>query len=118
MILEVHCLHGIGEQEENERIPEFCKRGVGKLGYHCMENKCAFMAFTDAPNEIAYSGNEGVIPDGDTLIGFGGDMEPHDYNKHEIDELKNMWEKICRNKIQEAYDEYMVLFKEKYGEQK
>lgn len=117
MILEVHCLYGLGEQEENESVPNFCKRGAGRLGYHCMENKCAFMAFTDAPYEIAYSGHEGVIPDGNALIGFGGDMEPSDYDAHKTEELKNLWEKICRRKIQEAYDEYMVFFKGKYGKQ-
>lgn len=63
-----------------------------------MENQCAYMAFTDAPYEIAYSGNEGVVPDGDALIGFGGDMEPNDYDTHKTGELKNLWAKICRKK--------------------
>lgn len=44
IILEVHCFYGTGEQEENEPIPNFCKRGARKLGYHCIhgESMCLY----------------------------------------------------------------------------
>lgn len=34
-------------------------------------------------------------------------MFPDDKNENKEVELKELWERICRQKIQEAYEEYM-----------
>ena len=75
------------------------------LGIYCF--KCSRFSFCECPNEIALSGEKGLIEDDEDCIGFGGDMEP--------DALKNrnkyisIWRNICRRKIKEAYDEYMGI---------
>lgn len=39
------------------------------------------------------------------FIGFGGEMEPEQYDQREND-IK-LWKEICREKIEEAYNVYM-----------
>ncbi|WP_084159724.1 hypothetical protein [Paenibacillus ehimensis] len=104
VILEVFC--GYSDENQNE-IPSFCKRNVGNPGYHCLENKCKYVAYTYAPNEIAYSDDDGEVPNGESWLGFGGEMEPHNADENRINELKNLWKETCIKKIHEAYDEYM-----------
>ncbi|WP_434750295.1 hypothetical protein [Paenibacillus amylolyticus] len=111
LLLEVYCLYGMEDGIEYGDIPSFCKCGAGQPGYHCMENDCPFVAHTDAPFEIAYAGESGEVPDIDSWMGFGGDMEPEAYSESEIVELKEMWKEICKEKIQEAYMEYMLRSK-------
>lgn len=107
LILEVYCLHGIGENAEKDEIPEFCKYGVKKPGFHCMENKCKQVVYTDAPYELAYSDNVGEVIGKDSWIGFGGDMEFETLDETVISNLKKQWENVCKRKIKEAYNEYM-----------
>ena len=107
LLLEVYCLYGIEDDKEYGDIPPFCKSGAAQPGYYCMENSCPFVAYTDAPFEIAYAGESGEVPDADSWIGFGGDMEPDDADEGKITDLKKLWEDICKQKVQEAYKEYM-----------
>ena len=107
IILEVFCIYGIHEEFEYKEPPQYCKYGVPNPGYHCLENSCKYHAFTYAPNEIAFAGEEGVVPDFDAWVGFGGDMESGHLSDEKIEELKKLWEEICRKKIREAYKEYM-----------
>jgi len=74
LIVELHCLYGIHEQEQMNPVPPFCKNGVRKPGYHCLAEKCKFSGHTPAPLEIAYSDELGEM-DSNVWIGFGGDME-------------------------------------------
>jgi hypothetical protein len=106
LIIEVHCLHGVDENDNDGTIPKYCRYGVRTPGYHCMENKCKYVAYTDAPYEIAFAGEKGEVPY-DACIGFGGDMEPENVGQQEVLSLKKLWEVVCRGKIEDAYEDYM-----------
>ena len=73
------------------------------LGTHCLE--CSYFSYTKCPNEIAISNDNGLVECNEDFIGFGGDMEPDDIKKRE--EYINVWRRICRKKINEAYEEYI-----------
>ncbi|QKE76087.1 hypothetical protein HPK19_25115 (plasmid) [Arthrobacter citreus] len=88
-------------------VPEFCKK-VHKPGFHCIENNCANRGVTYAPNEIAFADENGLVSDLESHIGFGGDMEPENVSQEKINDLKNLWKEICKKKIDEAYEEFMV----------
>ncbi|GFN30050.1 hypothetical protein [Paenibacillus xylaniclasticus] len=106
VIVEVHCLNGLDEGLKVGIVPEYCTYGVKNPGYHCLKNDCSYVGHTPAPHEIAYSGENGNVKD-DSWIGFGGEMEPEVYAKSKVNELKRLWKEVCKEKIQEAYDEYM-----------
>jgi hypothetical protein len=106
LLLEVYC--GIDDDNENG-VPSFCKSGADKPGYHCMENECPFVAYIEAPFEIAYAGDSGEVSDSDSWIGFGCEMVPEDADEHRITRLKKLWEEISKQKVQEAYIEYMKI---------
>lgn len=71
-----------------------------KFGTHCF--KCSKFSYTYCPNEIAISDSDGLVQE---CIGFGGIMEPTDMEKR--DEYIVLWNKICKEKMDEAYDEFM-----------
>lgn len=77
-----------------------------KLGTHCF--KCSNFSYTKCPNEIAISNDSGLVECQEDFIGFGGEMEPKDLQKRE--DYISIWKKICRKKINEAYDEYISHF--------
>lgn len=108
LLLEVNCSYGwFGEANCN--IPDFCKKGVKRPGYHCLENDCPFRTFTYADNEICYAGELGEVPSDEHWIGFGGEMDSHDNDERSKKELVSLWETICIKKVQEAYEEFMKL---------
>ena len=76
-----------------------CKESL-KFGIHCF--KCPKFSYTFCPNEIAISDKNGIVED---WIGFGGVMEPAEMEKR--DEYIALWTKICKEKINEAYDEFI-----------
>jgi len=82
LILEVYCLYDMPFYDNDDPIPEYCKYGVKKPGYHCMDNRCSRAAYAPAPHEIAYANENGEVPS-DAWIGFGGDMEPESLNEQE-----------------------------------
>lgn len=106
LIVELHCLYGVGEQELDTQAPSFCENGVHKPGYHCLVKNCEFAGHAPAPLEIAYSDECGEV-DSDAWIGFGDDMDPDPYNNKMVSELKSSWEKLCKDKVNEAYEHYM-----------
>lgn len=106
LIVELHCLYGIGEQKQVNPVPSFCKNGVGKPGYHCLAENCEFSGHAPAPLEIAYSNELGEV-DPDAWIGFGGNMDPDPYNDMMVSELKESWKNLCEKKVNEAYEDYM-----------
>lgn len=106
VLLEVYCENNISEP------PLCCKDGIGNPGYHCLSENCPNVSYTYAPFELAYTGEYGVVPDSNAWIGFGGDMLPIDNDDEKEAKLKELWGRICRQKIQEAYEEYMKQMKE------
>ena len=76
-----------------------CKGGL-EWGVHCI--KCSKFSYTFCPNEIALSDVNGVV---EKWIGFGGDMEPCDWDKRE--KYIAVWNRICKKKITEAFDEFI-----------
>ncbi|WP_103109518.1 hypothetical protein [Brevibacillus reuszeri] len=110
LIVELHCLYTIDEQEQVNPVPPFCKNGVRKPGYHCLAEKCKYSGHAPAPLEIAYSDKLGEV-DSDAWIGYGGDMEPDPYNSKMVTELKESWKSLCKKKVNEAYEDYMTQHK-------
>ncbi|WP_321386343.1 hypothetical protein [uncultured Enterococcus sp.] len=74
------------------------------------------ISFTYADYELCYAGKTGIVQTLDDFVGFGGDMDIDpslsDYHEHNA-QLKKEWEKIAKRKVQEGYEEYMLL-KKKY----
>ena len=60
---------------------------------------------TKCPNEIAYTNENGVVEKETDFIGFGNEMEENCIYDKNI--LIKKWTEICREKINEAYEEYM-----------
>ena len=106
MILEIYC----NCEEMKEDLPCYSIFKTNELGLHCFESQCEFLSYTSSPNEIAYSGNTGVVQGIDDFIGFGGEMDVNTENRYydkTRDKLIDKWKGICKNKISESYDEYM-----------
>lgn len=74
------------------------------LGIKCF--RCTQFSYSDCPNEIAISNDKGLVECQEDYIGFGGDMEPE--NKEKRNKFISTWKNICRKKINEAYEEYIV----------
>ena len=97
---EGYCDGAIGEEIHP------CKNTF-KLGIYCF--KCTQFSFCECPNEIAISGEKGLIEYDEDCIGFGGNMEPD--TLRDRGKCISLWKSICRRKIKEAYDEYISVFK-------
>ncbi|MDE6251937.1 MAG: hypothetical protein K2M78_04750 [Lachnospiraceae bacterium] len=91
-------IEGFCDGDENQNTYQ-CNGNL-KFGVHCLE--CPRFSYTFCPNEIAISDEEGIVEAG---IGFGGDMEPDEAEKRE--EYVTIWNEICKEKMNEAYDEFM-----------
>jgi len=104
LMLEVYCGFDYREQDSAPE-PKFCQKGINNPGYHCFQNQCPFVSYTECPNEFAYVGEMSIVKDNESSIGFGGEMEPD--NDKETKKFLSLWENICKSKIAEAYDEYM-----------
>lgn len=100
-------IEGYCDMTQNKKMYP-CKNTF-RIGIYCLN--CSNFSYTQCPNEIALSNNNGIIQDIEDFIGFGGAMEPNDLQKRE--EFLALWRKICRKKIQEAYDEYMISLSDK-----
>lgn len=107
ILLEIYCSYNY-RKDKSIKPPEYCRYGVDFPGYHCFDNECSFRSFTQCPNEFAYAGEFGEMKDGNSYIGFGGEMEPDDeYDEKERAKLLKLWENISKKKIIEAHDEFM-----------
>lgn len=102
MKMEHLIIEGFCDAEESEST-SLCK-GTLKIGVHCFG--CSKFSYTFCPNEIAVSNEEGVVEE---CIGYGGDMEPLKIEQRE--EYVLMWNKLCKEKIDEAYDSFMQQMK-------
>lgn len=110
VLLEVYCGYE-NRKDKSAKLPEYCRYGVNNPGYHCFANECPFKSFTQCPNELAYVGDYGEVKDGNSYVGFGGEMESYDNDENKRIKLLKLWEDISRKKIDEAYDEYMITKK-------
>lgn len=79
-----------------------CKNTL-ELGIHCLN--CPQFSYTYCPNEIAVSNEWGIVEKQEDFIGFGAEMESDSSENRQ--NYISMWRKICREKISEAYMEYM-----------
>ena len=91
-------IYEYGDADENRST--YPCGGALKFGVHCFE--CSKFSYTFCPNEIAVSDSEGIVEE---WIGFGGEMEPNEQEKK--DEYVTEWNKICKQKINEAYDNFI-----------
>lgn len=107
VLLEVYCDCIL---EEGNIQPSYCLNGVNNPGSYCFANECQFMSYCDSTNEIAYVDANGYVED-DAWIGFGGDMEPESNDENERSILIGKWKELCKKKINEAYEEYMIIKK-------
>lgn len=92
-------------------LEAYCNKDIGRcdlfpngINICCFEKNCREMKFIPCPNEIAYTDENGIAP---AWIGFGGDMDLSQ-NDEQRSELITKWETICKNKIDEAYTQYMT----------
>ncbi|WP_113675809.1 hypothetical protein [Vallitalea guaymasensis] len=108
VLLEAYCGYDY-RKDKKESVPKFCKQGTNNPGYHCFDNECPFRSYTVCPNELAYVNEVGEVKDRESFIGFGGEMDSDGFDIIEHNELISLWERICKKKIKEAYDEYMIL---------
>ncbi len=107
VLLEVYCGYEYRE-DKNAKEPHFCKLGVNNPGYHCFANECIFKSYTQCSNEFAYVSEHGEVMDETCYVGFGGEMESVSDSEFVRKKQLKLWENICKKKINEAYDEYMV----------
>ncbi len=107
VLLEVYCSLDYSKNNDFE-TPSFCKHGVNNPGYHCFDNECKYKSYTKCPNEFAYVDEFGEVVNEDCYIGFGGEMDSVDDNDITRSKMIELWENICKKKINEAYEEYML----------
>ena len=97
--------------EGNRQQNTYNCKGTLEVGIECFD--CPKFSYTYCPNEIAISNGEGVVEE---CIGFGGEMEPSEMEK--INKYINMWNGICKKKMNEAYEEYFDIKKKSEQEGK
>jgi len=105
LLLEVFCECEI---EKGDSQPLFCKKGVGVNGVHCFNENCKYLSYASVENEIAFVGGLGIVESLDNdCIGLGGNMIPDEVTEKDLEKYKDVWKKICIQKIDEAYETYM-----------
>lgn len=107
VLLEVYCDCKKGNKDH-------CIKGMKSPGVHCFAENCKFLSYTKCPNEISYSGEEGIVEELDDFVGFGGNMGTEPYNEKVEKELISKWKDICVNKIWEANKEFMEYKSHRY----
>ena len=104
MRLEHLLVEGIYDGDKTQNT--YPCNGSLEIRINCLE--CPKFSYSWCPNEIAVSDNDGALEE---WIGFGDTMEPDDIEKR--DEYVSAWNKICKEKIKEAHEEYFK-WKERY----
>ncbi len=95
VLLETYCLKNLAENESKE-TPDFCA-GDCIPGYQCILHNCPYLDFTSAENAFAYIGEDSSSKE-EILLNENADLQ--------------LWEKICRKKIKEAWEEYTQIHPE------
>lgn len=92
VLLETYCQKRFAENE-SKPLPDFCK-GDHVPGYSCLVKNCPYLDFSSAENAFAYIGEDSSSKE-EILLGQDADLR--------------LWEKICRKKINEAWEEYIRI---------
>ena len=95
VLLETYCTKNFTENKAKEP-PVFCA-GDYIPGYKCIANNCPYLDFTSAENAFAYIGEDSASKE-EILLDRKSDLQ--------------LWETICRRKIQEAWKEYTQIHPE------
>ncbi|MDY4544179.1 MAG: hypothetical protein SPE00_02525 [Bacilli bacterium] len=98
--LLIECFCDYDSKDKNS----ICFTG-NKINIDCLKHNCVHFMYTKCPNEIAYANEEGVVEKETDFIGFGDEMEKENVKDKKI--LINKWKEICREKINEAYEQYI-----------
>lgn len=95
VLLETYCLKHFAENKSKE-FPDFCS-GDCIPGYSCMIHNCPYLDFTSAENAFTYIGKDSSSKQ-EILLSSDDDL--------------TLWERICRKKIDEAWEEYTKIHPE------
>lgn len=95
VLLETYCKKHFAENKSKE-LPVFCA-GNYIPGYKCILNHCPYLDFTSAENAFAYIGEDSSSKE-EILLGDHADLQ--------------LWETICRRKLNEAWEEYIKIHPE------
>ena len=100
ILLELFCMWEY-TAKTNDKKPDFCYGNTPR--YACLFNKCPYLSFTSCEDTLCYT-NSFSETESDTIVSLGGEMLPDSCNE---EDLKLLWKKISKRKIEEAYQEYM-----------
>ncbi len=89
IVIEAFCNADI---KKDVPVPAYCEQ-TGQPSYKCLFNKCPLFDFTSYENAIIYSGKDSDCGGGCIALGDDDDIE--------------LWERICKKKIDEAWEEYV-----------
>ena len=95
VFLEAYCKKHFAENA-SKPLPDFCP-GNCVPEYRCFLHQCPYLDFTSAENAFAYIGEDSSSKE-EILLSSGADLA--------------LWEKICRRKINEAWEEYIRIHPE------
>lgn len=104
ILLEVFCSK---EYDENlcKEEPNFCQSNDHIPQYECLANNCPYATFTSHENALCFINDKS---EAGKIISLGGEMIP----KNQRDEdVKDLWQKIAIDKMNEAYQVYMEKLK-------
>ena len=92
ILLEAYCTkHFSGN--ESKAPPVFCDQNDIPT-YKCIANNCPYLDFASAENAFTYIGKDSSSKE-EILLDSDADLQ--------------LWEKICRKKINEAWEEYISI---------
>ena len=95
ILLETYCKKHFSENESKDS-PVFCDRNYIPA-YKCIENNCPYLDFTSAENAFTYIGKDSSSKE-EILLSNDDDLQ--------------LWETICRKKLNEAWEEYIKIHPE------
>ena len=95
ILLETYCKKHFQENKSKD-TPVFCDQNQIPC-YKCIANNCPYLDFTSAENAFTYIGKDSSSKE-EILLDGDADLQ--------------LWEKICRKKINEAWEEYISIHPE------
>lgn len=96
ILLEAYCSFDGEKTDEEKLCPPSCNR-QRIPEFSCIANECPYFSYTTAEYALAYFGKESSSKH-EILLGEESDVE--------------LWESICRRKIDEAWEEYIKIHPE------
>ena len=105
LLIELFCDKGKYGRHKKQGLDTPCK-GSFVMREHCLA--CPLSSYTYCPDELCLSDSAGCVDLDANAIGFGGDMIPNENEEFWV----ARWHEIAKEKIAEAYDEYMHELKQ------